>query len=267
MKSPLLESVRAKIGRADTHLDNIKAALSVALDSSTNAEAPLALEQEYEGQHLIIKLKGSQKPTPALPLLIGDCIHNLRSALDHLVYQLALQNGAAMKAAEQTFFPIYLTEAKFNERVKSLVKPHISSTALTEIVKCQPYCAYDVPEEADIWILSQLDIIDKHRLLVVADQKVAVTKFTVIVPTGERFHQVMTELKWKPMKDGTELLRFDLSKPVPSQVDVHVQLMTTVQIDKTGLACDGIVLEDALSQSSALVHAIVRDFGTEFFDE
>ena len=269
MESSKLASVRAKIDRAKHHLRNIDATLKILLGTETNAQVQITHKFDRERKELIINLAKCAPVDSALPLIIGDCVHNLRSALDHLVYRLALENGAARIAADKTFFPIYLTKTLFDKRVEKLVKPFISTSALTEIEKSQPYSAYDVPEEADIWILSQLDIFDKHRLLIVAGQKFAPTAFTVGIPGGEERHEVIPNPQWKPMKDGAEILRFKLSRMPnpPSKMNVHVEMMTTVQFVDTGLACDGVIVQDALRQCLGIVSATVRDFGIQFFAE
>jgi len=268
MEAPGLQSVRAKIDRAKRHFDAISSALRVVLGTEPEAEHVL-LNKDYERQQLVVVIPRVAPIDPTLPLMVGDCVHNLRSALDHLVYRLAIKNGASPECAEKTFFPIYLTKDDFDRRVKKLVKPFISDAALAEIENSQPYTAYDVPDTADIWVLHQLDIIDKHRLLIVAGQRCAVTEFTVTVPTGERFHQVIAEPKWKPMKDGTEIIRFDLFHAIsaPGKVRVQIDMVKSVQFADTGLACDGVLVQDALTQCIGIVSATVRDFGKEFFGE
>lgn len=262
-----LASVRAKISRAEHHLSDIDTSLKFLIGDDPNAKHPVTFEFQADGKELIVRLTNCQPVNPALPLMIGDCLHNLRSALDHLVYRLALKNGATVKSANKTFFPIYLTEAKFDHRVKKLVEPFISGAALTEIKKCQPYSAYDIREEADIWILSQLDIFDKHRLLVVAGQKCAATEFTLtIVATGEQRREIIPEPKWKPVEDGAEIIRFRFASP-PGKMRVQIKMVTTVQFVDTGLASDGVVAQDALRQCIAIVTHIVSDFGKLFFGE
>jgi hypothetical protein len=268
MDSPKLSSVRAKIDRAKHHLHDIDAALKILLGPETNTRVEIVHKFDGERKQLIVNLTKSAPTDPALPLMIGDCIHNLRSSLDHLVYRLALENHADLAAASKVFFPIYLKKATFDKRVEKLVKPFIGSIAFAEIEKCQPYSAYDVPEEADIWILSQLDIFDKHRLLVVAGQQFAATAFTVSIP-GEQSHKIIPKPKWKPMKDGAEILRFDLSQMPnpPNKMNVHIEMMTTVQFIDTGLACDGVIVQEALRQCLGIVSATIRDFGRQFFGE
>src|SRR5665213_1563927 len=119
---------------------------------------------------------------PMLPLAIGDYIHNLRSALDHMVFQLALLNGSGEDSARKTAFPIYLTPQTFGNFADRRVAPFISSSALAEIEKLQPYATGNAGEGDVLWILSQLDIIDKHRVLVVLAQLFRPVHASVKVP-------------------------------------------------------------------------------------
>lgn len=88
---------------------------------------PPVHEIDSDRKHLILKLPTAEPLDPVLPLIIGDCIHNLRSALDHLVFQLALLNKAGTESASKTAFPICLSSSSFNDTVKKKVKPFIAS--------------------------------------------------------------------------------------------------------------------------------------------
>jgi hypothetical protein len=46
-----------------------------------------------------------------------------------------------------------------------------------------------------------------------------------------------------------------------------MQAAKSVQFADTGLACDGMFIQDALRQCMGLVNATVRDFGIKFFGE
>jgi hypothetical protein len=222
MGSPL-ESVRAKIKRAQTHFDEIDSSLQTALSTESQIK-PIVPNSDLKRQkQLLISLNKVGIIDSGLPLVIGDCIHNLRSALDHLVYQLAILSSAPVDAAEKTMFPVCLTKdgkSGFDERVRSLVAPFISGAALAEIEMSQPYKTYNIPEESDIWVLHKLDIIDKHRLLIVARQHYAMTWFRVTVPTGEVFEKAIPKPQWKPLEDGAEIIRFDLSGALPAPGEV-----------------------------------------------
>jgi hypothetical protein len=162
-----------------------------------------------------------------------------------------------------------LTQPSFDDRVEKLVKPFICESAFTEIQKSQPYAAYDIPEESDIWILHKLDIIDKHRLLIVARDQFAITEFTMFLGEQPPLHKVVSEPNWKPMEDGAEIIRFEtpMLLEAPPKVGMKIQLVRTVEFVNTGLVCDGMPISTVLKQITAMVNAIVRDFGQQFFDE
>jgi len=270
MESIALKSVREKIRRAQTHLDAINAALKLTLSSEPESEC-VTIDVEGEGQHAISKFRKINPIDPSLPLMIGDCIHNLRSALDHLAFQLALLNGSSSSAAEKTIFPICLVKSGpngFDKRVDRALRPFITSTALAEIEKCQPYKAYSVPNQADIWILHKLDIIDKHRLLLIARDQFAATQFWFTVE-GKSGHVVIPDPKWKPMEDGAEIIRFRTIGGLPRKVEMNMKIEATrtVQLINTGLICDGMPVATVLTQVGGIVKAIVRDFGRSFFGE
>jgi hypothetical protein len=256
-----------KICRAENHFRDINTAVKAALTPKdpTNNIAPYEFQEDRK--HLIVR---SPKPEPiseSLPLAIGDCVHNLRSALDHLAFQLAVVNGKAAEAETKIAFPIYLTDAEFWNFSKKRVAPFIDAEALTEIENLQPYKTGNGGEGNLLWVLHQLDIIDKHRLIVVIARQMRPTSFTVEVPTGETFAHTLAESQWTPMEDGTEILRVDLSEVIqtPGRVHVEIQYASMVYVKETGLFCDGNEIQGLLQQCHDFVRQVVEGFEVEFF--
>jgi hypothetical protein len=100
--------------------------------------------------------------TPLTHSLIGEIIHTLRTALDHLAYQLLLVSTTPIPADESRIkFPIYddskTTETDAFGPIKTLRKQIIEA-----IRKVNP-CKTGQPL---LWILHTLDIVDKHRRIV-----------------------------------------------------------------------------------------------------
>jgi hypothetical protein len=78
-----LDGVRAKIARAEEHLKNVH--LSIHGILATKEKKPGARHYyDPEAQELIVRMEKTTPLEPALPLVVGDSIHNARSALDHL---------------------------------------------------------------------------------------------------------------------------------------------------------------------------------------
>lgn len=98
-------------------------------------------------------------------VILGDCVHNLRSALDHLICQLTLLNGGTMDDCAQTQFPIASKdeaqfEAMANYRIPGLSKKHRAIVKMT-----QPYRAGDRAASHPLSVLAELSNADKHRLI------------------------------------------------------------------------------------------------------
>jgi hypothetical protein len=105
---------------------------------------------------------------PMVAAIVGDIVHNLRSALDHLAWQLVRLDGG--QPDETTAFPIHLSSLNGRGNPRNLtIAPGIRRSDIMEAVESmQPYDAlrYGHPPETDaLGILQRLNNIDKHRLL------------------------------------------------------------------------------------------------------
>jgi len=265
-RNKLLSGVRAKVIRAKHHFRDLNTAISAMFASQQN-DSPPGHQYKSDRQELIITLEKGVKINPAVPLIIGDCIHNARSALDHLVGQLAVLNNAPTESISKTSFPVCLEPSEFERAVAKRIAPFISPAALAEIEKLQPSATGNAGKDDVLWVLSQLDIIDKHRLLIVAVTKFRPISFTVTMRAGEHFIQKdITSDNWKRSEDGAEIIRFSFSED-PGKVNVKLNTASRIQIENTGLICDRMPIQVILSDSIQYVKNVVDGFGNLFFDE
>jgi hypothetical protein len=111
--------------------------------------------------------KISNPPGKEWSAVIGDCIQNLRAALDHMVWQLA---PASMRLGNprNLEFPIFSDAAKYKvgapRRIASL-----PGAAQRIIESVQPFHKGAEGVQDPIWQLYALSNIDKHRRLHVGD--------------------------------------------------------------------------------------------------
>ena len=114
-------------------------------------------------------------------VLIGEIAHNLRSALDGLAWQLALLDCS--KPHAHTAFPICRVGRGERRRRDGRILPtfwesgrprlrSIKAKFWTRIESFQPYKGRNGRRYSPLWLLEELNIIDKHRLI------------TVVVPTS-----------------------------------------------------------------------------------
>ncbi len=109
------------------------------------------------------------KPPPAaeLSLIIGDCLHNLRSALDNLVFELAIAyvgiDPLTEDRARLLEFPIFGNrEMNARECRKKIGSIHPDAQAI--IKGLQPYNRGHRFTNDPLWQLNRLSVEDKHRL-------------------------------------------------------------------------------------------------------
>lgn len=96
-------------------------------------------------------------PDRRLALFVGDALHNLRSALDHLVCACAIARG---ENPERTQFPILLKETGLEQKLTGdLAKAGPSAIAIVRALAPTP------AGNPMLAALHQLDIADKHRLI------------------------------------------------------------------------------------------------------
>lgn len=126
-----------------------------------------------------VSINVREQPPPEFGLIIGDCLHNLRSALDSLAYDLARAcKGEPLPddIAKTSEFPIFIDPAKFaeqRERKIGATAPDVQAVieelqpyhgrnnfaSLTSLIaRHRPYAHHP------LWLLHELSRRDKHRL-------------------------------------------------------------------------------------------------------
>ena len=167
---PTLEAVDAKIERARSELRLLKTDIAAFCEE----RARLIVREECDDERERWVYRGD---TPKAPIQwsirAGEFAYNLRSGLDHLVWQMVKANGGS--PANQTEFPIQDSD---NQRSRSTLNNSlkgISCTAQHYIKSVQPFTMSEWEYYSDsdrvpkgLVMLHKLCNIDKHRHLVVA---------------------------------------------------------------------------------------------------
>ena len=172
MTSDLFHGAILKMERAQQHIKEVEA---IILAYSKSKSFRLCAEEDAtDGMTLLYLRVHKCLPGDDLALIIGDAIHNLWSALDHLVFAILEPQGVDPK---QIYFPVSNTLAEFNEN-RRMKKIECACPKLGDLIREQvkPY------EEGNnlLWTLNQLDIIDKHRLIIPTVVFSGLEEFSVI---------------------------------------------------------------------------------------
>lgn len=146
-----------KIERARKHITKLDALLDAFHKSHPYR---LVHDKNAETGKIDFRVKFTREIPRDVPVVVGDAVHNLRSALDHFAY--AAVPGATFK----TEFPIWRPPRSPKVvDIENLVADKLrgASPALIEAVNTlQPH---EGGNGEWVWALDRLDVIDKHRLL------------------------------------------------------------------------------------------------------
>jgi hypothetical protein len=161
-KKEPLAGVQAKLERAEKHIVDFRNQQKTFLESKPVSFTHILNE---DTRHVDVTIDNI-KPMPIeLSLIMGDAIHNLRSALDLLVCQVFTRNS---KSTDYDYieFPIGMHLKSFLdkfEKHKGKLQL-VGKPAIDILTKLEPYRG---GKHHDLWVLHRLDIRDKHRLLIV----------------------------------------------------------------------------------------------------
>jgi hypothetical protein len=176
---------RAGIDSKFARARRLASELSAEVEGFLSGE-PYRLEASEEPNgDLVYRVQVRAQPPIGWSVLIGDIVHNARSALDHLAYALVNKNGGTPD--EHTYFPISDQPTGFGAKIRKSL--HGASKESKDVIRAlEPWQGGD-----DIlWRLHRLDIFDKHQLL---------------VPVGAAHGGILVDTTFMGFKEGDDPVR------------------------------------------------------------
>ena len=177
-----LDGPRLKIRRAESQIEALDSAESIFRKGSHYRI--VREEVNPKTGNYVYRARVDRWPPAEWGVVVGEIAHNIVSALDNLVYQLALLNPKTKAPASNSQFPVFLhgTTTQKRRGRKDLL-PHFEGMRLGDgrsmirdlkpehqavIERLQPYKRGNEGRRNRLWRLKQLNNADKHRLLQVA---------------------------------------------------------------------------------------------------
>ena len=153
-----LRHVLQKIERAKEHTAQLDKELRTFYDTNP---FKVAAQREFPSRKLKYVVASADPVPDRIPLIAGDAIQNLMSALDHLAYQLVCHDtNDNPPNPNWIYFPIADDAAKYEARKQGKMAG-ASGDTLALIDALQPYRGGNDL----LWMLYRLNNIEKHRLL------------------------------------------------------------------------------------------------------
>lgn len=223
-----LTSVNAKLDRAFEHLD----ALNELIRRFGNTYPYVIQYDQLDDQRTEwqARLAGvRQQSTVAMSVVIGDCAHNFRSALDHLVAAIArdvLSADDFAKVEHVVQFPICTSEDCWKGALGRGRLKGVTGERLTKIKGKQPFNTHNPANNAPLALLANLDDIDKHRLLHTVIHYMAPLSLPMfdppLRPPADDFMMMPG-----PYTEGSAIFRVRFAAPRPH---MHVELPLGIYI-------------------------------------
>jgi hypothetical protein len=213
-------SAKLKIIRASEHLKAIKRCIRTYVRSKS-----YEIVTDSNGKET---LHITKVPPDPIAILAGEMIHQLRSSLDHLAFDLVKANqtniALSPKWGERCCFPMWVKTPKtppvYNCNCFDVL-PGITKAAFTFIESVQPYNRGDCASA--LRSLAVLSNIDKHRHL-------NVTVTNIVTREVLRTAQGRIGLSRSGLKHGAEI-KHVLPQPQPT-VDVKISIAAYVTFDE-----------------------------------
>jgi len=200
---PDLTGVHLKLARAKEHFETYKRLIRGLSDNNATYA-----RQQYNKE--LGRYEWVVADDWAIPdecsLIIGDCLHNARSCLDHLAWQLAKTPG------RYTYFPIHESSAAFKDRAPAQMRS-MKPTAMEKIEALQSYHYPGKDGLYSLMWLHELDIVHKHKLLLDTTMRTAGGVATGGLPDSARVQFVS-----KPFTKGSVFMTAEMP------YDPHIQV-------------------------------------------
>lgn len=272
---PSLDACISKIDRAKEHID----AINDQIMAGKIRVDPRALRAKYQFKlahagavptnEVIFHIIG---PAPRVPLifsiLVGEVVYHLRSALDHLVYQLIIAKTKQPPTFKSAFPIVWCgkdrrikSALKEYEAQSSRLKQDISMAAVQMIHDLQPFHRGAAFQDDPLWMLNELNNADKHRVLNLTVH--GISHYTVkVLARGHQFDATFQpKIHFEAGAEIGRLRLLDGASYRDYEVQVDGDLIIAVALDQVGQRQNEPVIP-FLTQLSDYVMGIVRAFMT-----
>ncbi len=230
-----------KLNWASYHLDSLEAKVREWRERHTH-RYDSHFDHESGKQFVYIRFP---EPVPTeFRLIVGDCLHNLRSALDNLAIDLAISyKGEPLPSniESDSGFPIFVEEnpSKLNKMLGG-----VNPCAKTVIEGLQPYRRGQKFRNDPLWQLNKLSNIDKHRLP--HPTLFATAGFGFVVPMGVAVDEI--EPIFGPVKDRAPIARHPAVDDTGAEVNMQFTPTLSIAFGQTApKQLRGLPVPDRLS--------------------
>ena len=182
-----IEAIDSKFNWARHHLEFFERELRehMKVDPSNFVREPEVSTDENGRQWVYGTFEMSQAIPEHLPHILGDCLGNLRSCLDYLVWELVGANGNNL--SEKNAFPVAVTPENYRGQLTRGLLNGVSPQAAAIIEQLQPYNVGTNAESSLIYVLNKFANINKHRRILLTRLRTTLAPPDLQIVDGQPF--------------------------------------------------------------------------------
>jgi hypothetical protein len=263
-----------KIKRAEKHLADLENEIAVYA-ARRPYEARRVIQAKSNPNHYRFDLHITEPPDPCLAIIIGDILHNARSALDHITVGIAPKNRKSKAGFPVLAKDLWLKNGRcfvyrerrdvdarrsYNSKVKGIVP---GARAIIEAA--QPYNRGGTANRQPLAFLNALENADKHRELLVIAAGAGSALVSARIRGGQVDYSAPPPDPPGFFKDGAVVAEYDFlhaEAPPIAESEMKVEFSGTLTIairvgEKDGYALALPVLREMLTD----VQQVLRDLG------
>jgi hypothetical protein len=208
-------SWRVKLRRAEEHVERFA---KEAADYLQSSRAGFDYAFDDQAGTIDVVLRADFEPPAVFGAIVGDTLHNLRSALDAIAWEVCQRTGVPLteKQEQQVYFPITWESNKWENAAKRLVG--VTPEDLEAFKYLQPWyfdeqgrqLGVEIPTEfaknEPLWQLRELAKIDRHR----TQHPLLAQAGDTWLGTPEGVETALAGVDPPPWKPGSTILRWSV---------------------------------------------------------
>lgn len=250
--------IQIKVSRAKYHLSDLEQAISAYF--ATNPYV-VGTKIEDNTRRLVYYLVSVKETPESIMSITGDILHNLRSALDHLAYQLFIAAGGTHAGSRHIQFPIVDNIGGY-EKAKTNLLQGLATNAIAAVDAIKPYNGgNDV-----LWRLHKLENIDKHRTIITGGSSfrsldLGAHMSTIMQQSSPDLQIPIISAFFRPADTGFPLKAgYELFSDAPGAiVNDNIQFRFEIAFGEVGII-HGEPLLDTMRGMLETVDHLIRDF-------
>jgi hypothetical protein len=254
-----MEGPRLKVARARKHTEELKDLVFSYLELNA-----WRIGGNYERATKTFEFRThlTKQPPAVLGIVLGDIAHNLRSALDHIAWTLALRTSRG-EPSRKTAFPLARSPEDFHGRACQRMLRDIPPKFLALIESLQPYQPRGELDFDPTWlgVLREMSNTDKHRLVVAAPTTFELAgnprfDFEAIRDVGDLGH---AQIFYGGPIDDAVVARIEIEPLGPNpKMNMHLEISASLRVEADELPLKGVEVGAFARHARTAVSAVIR---------